>query len=130
MGDAYKKSRFMQPLQVITERFYDKDNGIFTLEDSHFPIPRLIGNMLYLHGFFESGDETRMNTAIDFFAKYQWFDDGDYKTSSSFPYFSNKSCYGCHSCYWGVVKLLKGLSFISKKRRSAHEEKTWQCFDN
>ena len=130
IGSAYKKSRFLRPLNVISERFYDKDNGIFTLKGSHFPIPCLNGNMLYLHGFFESDDEVRVNTAIDFFARYQRFDDGDYRTPSAFPYFSNKSCYGRHSCYWGIVKLLKGLSFIPKERRSANAKKLIKsCID-
>ena len=120
IDSSYQKSRFLKPLKIISDRFYDIDNGIYTLKRSHFPIPCLNGNMLYLNSFFESNDMVRINTVIDFFTKYQRFDDGDYKTPSSFPYCSNKSCYGAHTCYWGIVKLLKGLSFIPKKKRSAN----------
>lgn len=123
IGSRYKKSRFLKPLKIISDRFYDEENGIYTLKGSHFPIPCLNGNMLYLNNYFESGDDVRINTVIDFFYKYQRFDDGDYKTSSSYPYFSNKSCYGRHSCYWGIVKLLKGLSFVPKDRRSENAKK-------
>lgn len=112
------KGRFLKPLDIISNYFYDKESGIFTIGKSHFPIPCLNGNMLYLHNYFKSGNKELANTTIDFFHKYQRFDDGDYKTPSTYPYFSNKSCYGKHSCYWGIVKLLKGLSFIQKSKRT------------
>ncbi len=47
-----------------------------------------------------------------------WPADGGYRTPRSYPYFGNKSCYGSHTCYWGVVKLLKGLVHIPKNERS------------
>jgi hypothetical protein len=112
------KERFLVPLRIITEYFHDPDNGIFTMGKSHFPIPCLNGNMLYLLNYFDSGKDALINGAVDFFAEYQRFDDGDYKTPSTHPYYSNKSCYGKHTCYWGVVKLLKGLSFIPNAQRT------------
>ena len=112
------KSRFLKPLSIICDYFYDKTNGIFSIGKSHFPIPCLNGNMLYLHNYFESRNKEVINSTIDFFHKYQRFDDGDYKTPSNYPYLSNKSCYNKHSCYWGIVKLLKGLSFIPKTQRT------------
>ncbi|MBI4652034.1 hypothetical protein HY745_12300, partial [Candidatus Desantisbacteria bacterium] len=67
---------------------------------------------------------------IDFFTEYQRFDDGDFKTPSSFPYYSNRSCYGKHTCYWGIIKLLKGLSFIPKNKRSTNAKKLIEkCID-
>ena len=57
------------------------------------------------------------NEVIEFFSKYQRFDDGDYITEKN-EYCINTSCYGKHSCYWGIVKLLKGLSFIPAKLRN------------
>lgn len=123
MACSYKKDHFIKPLMIMSDYLYDEDNGIYTIKKSHFPIPCLNGNLIYLHSFFGSGDWERTDGVIDFFSKYQRFDDGDYKTPSDYPYFSNKSCYGKHSCYWGVVKLLKGLSFIPKKRRSVNAKK-------
>jgi len=113
-----KDKRFLKPLKIITEHFLNKQIGIFSLGKSHFPIPCLNGNMIYLHSYFQSGEEEIINRVVDFFAPYQRFDDGDFVTPSSFPYCSNRSCYGKHTCYWGVVKLLKGLSFIPADKRS------------
>lgn len=111
-----------KPLNVISEHFFDKDSGIYILGQDHFPIPCLNGNMIYLNSFFNAGDEKSINSVIDFFAEYQRFDDGDYNTPAEYPYFRNRSCYGAHSCYWGIVKLLKGLSFIPAHKRSQNAQ--------
>jgi hypothetical protein len=106
-------------IQLITERFYDPAHGIFRLPGmSHFPIPCLNGNMIYLHHYFKTSRSETLDKTIGFFATYQRFDDGDFKTPKSYPYCSNTSCYGKHTCYWGVTKLLKGLSFIPKIQRT------------
>lgn len=118
LGLDKNEERVRKPLGIISDYFYDTNSGIYTIGKSHFPIPCLNGNMLYLHGYFNYGDKKRMNGIIEFFNEYQRFDDGDFKTPSKFPYFSNKSCYGAHTCFWGVVKLLKGLSYVPKNRRT------------
>jgi len=115
---APMKSRFLKPLGIMSKFFFDKESGIFSIGKSHFPIPCLNGNMLYLHNYFESENDEVVHGIIDFFHKYQRFDDGDFKTPAAYPYFSNKSCYGKHTCYWGIVKLLKGLSFLPENKRS------------
>jgi hypothetical protein len=121
---------FHRPLQTISDHFYDQHAGIYSLGKSHFPIPCLNGNMLYLHGYFRLEKRAIIENIIDFFNTYQRFDDGDFKTPSSFPYCSNRSCYGKHTCYWGVVKLLKGLSFIlARKRSKAAKELVGKCID-
>lgn len=117
-----KINSFKEPLGIISNHFYDKEVGIYTIGKSHFPIPCLNGNMLYLHAYFNYEKNGIVDDIIDFFVKYQRFDDGDFKTPSSFPYYSNKSCYGKHTCYWGVIKLLKGLSFIPVDKRSENAE--------
>lgn len=110
--------QFVKPLKIITEHFWNEEHGIFTIGKSHFPIPCLNGNMIYLLSYFDSNEKDKIDRVVDFFNKYQRFDDGDFKTPSDFPYLRNKSCYGNHTCYWGVVKLLKGLSFVPKGMRS------------
>ena len=126
----YRDNDFQRPLKVISDHFYDRRANIYSIGKSHFPIPCLNGNMVYLHSYFHSGNDGTMNDIIDFFNEYQRFDDGDFKTPSSFPYYANHSCYGKHSCYWGVVKLLKGLSFIPKSRRSKNAKKLIKnCID-
>ena len=106
-------------IQLIADHFYDPEHGIYRLPNmTHFPIPCLNGNMLYLHHYFEMPHAQEVQKTIDFFAEFQRFDDGDFKTPKSYPYYANTSCYGAHSCYWGVIKLLKGISFLPKNQRT------------
>jgi len=106
-------------IQLITERFYKPEQGVFRLlDDSHSPIPCLNGIIIYLHYYFETSFSNKLEETINFFDTYQRFDDGDFKTPESYPYLSNTSCYGKHTCYWGVCKLLKGISFIPKEKRA------------
>lgn len=118
-------------LRLITERFYVPENGIFRLPGmSHFPIPCLNGNMIYLHHYFATSHSTALDKTIGFFAAYQRFDDGDFRTPKSYPYCSNISCYGKHTCYWGVTKLLKGISFIPKIERTKEAQQLIEnCID-
>jgi hypothetical protein len=110
----------IQPsIRLITEHFYDPEHGIFRLPGlSYFPIPCLNGNMIYLHHYFGTPQSEGLDKTIGFFASHQRFDDGGFKTPKTYPYCSNISCYGKHTCYWGVTKLLKGISFIPKTQRT------------
>ena len=110
--------RFLRPLDIIAARFHDADSRIFSIGKSHFPIPWLNGNMIYLLSYFDSGKKSMVDDAVAFFNRYQRFDDGDYRTPRSYPYFGNRSCYGSHTCYWGAAKLLKGLVHIPKGERT------------
>lgn len=118
-------------LRLITEHFYDPEHGIFRLPGmSHFPIPCLNGNLLYLHHYFEMAHSDALDKTIGFFARYQRFDEGDFKTPKTYPYCGNVSCYGKHTCYWGVTKLLKGISFIPRHQRSLEAKKLIEnCID-
>lgn len=111
-------------IRLVTEHFYDPEHGIFRLpNESHFPIPCLNGNMIYLHHYFGTSQSKRLDKTIGFFSAYQRFDDGDFKTPASYPYCSNTSCYGKHTCYWGVTKLLKGISFIPRNQRTKEAQR-------
>jgi hypothetical protein len=118
-------------IRLITERFYDPEHGVFRLPGmSHFPIPCLNGNMIYLHQYFETSHSETLDRIIGFYAAYQRFDDGDFKTPKSYPYCSNTSCYGRHTCYWGVTKLLKGISFIPRIQRTKEAQQLIEdCID-
>lgn len=118
--------RLVKPLKTISDHFLDTSANIYSIGASHFPIPCLNGNMLYLHSYFQDVDNPRLQAIIDFFAEYQRFDDGDFQTPSVYPYFSNHSCYGKHTCYWGVIKLFKGLSFLPQDKRPANAERLLQ----
>ena len=106
-------------IRLITEHFYDPEHEIFRLPgNTRFPIPCLNGNMIYLHHYFETPHSEALDKTIEFFAAHQRFDDGAFKTPKTYPYCSNIFCYGKHTCYWGVTKLLKGISFIPKIQRT------------
>jgi hypothetical protein len=85
--------------------------------------------MLYLDGYFNDGSDKRNLRLFEFFSENQRFDDGAYEEPKN-PFCSNTSCYGKHTCYWGVVKLLKGISFIPKEQRTdAVEALKDKCID-
>lgn len=109
--------RILKPLRIIKKQFYDSNYGIYSLGKDHFPIPCLNGNMLYLDAYFNHSQSAESTSVINFFYLNQRFDDGVYLHPKS-PFCSNTSCYGKHTCYWGVVKLMKGLSFIPGENRS------------
>lgn len=111
--------RIKLPLETIINHFFDKKERIYSLGNNHFPIPCLNGNIIYLDAYFNEQLSENSMAAISFFSKYQRFDDGTYLEPRNI-YCKNTSCYGKHTCYWGVVKLLKGLSFIPEKNRT-HE---------
>jgi hypothetical protein len=98
-------------LNTIQEQFFDEELGIFALGKDHLPIPCLNGNMIYLEAYFKGALGSRSLSAIEFFNRWQRFDDGAYAAERS-RFCANTSCYGPHSCYWGIVKLYKGISFI------------------
>jgi len=108
--------RIKKPLQELRHHFFDAEFGIYTLKEDHFPIPCLNCNMIYLDCYFNRKPSEESQQVLAFFHKYQRFDDGKYETATN-EYCSNKSCYGKHTCYWGVVKLLKGISFIPQEYR-------------
>ncbi len=87
--------------------------GIYSLKEDHFPIPCLNGNMLYLDGYFNNKPDEKSIRFLEFFCNNQRFDDGKYEAPKN-QFCKNTSCYGKHTCYWGVIKLLKGISFIPK----------------
>jgi hypothetical protein len=114
-----KEERVNKAIKTLVSHFYNKKEKVFCLGYNHFPIPCLNGNMLYIYFYFGNRYNELTDNVIEFFNKYQRFDDGDFRTPKEYPYFSNRSCYGRHTCFWGVVKLLKGLSFIPKADRTA-----------
>lgn len=118
MGLDPADERVRLPLAMVRKQFFDRDNRVYSLGNDHFPIPCLNGNMLYLDSCFEGTPGPESQAALDFFSQFQRFDDGDYSLPKN-AYCSNTSCYGRHTCYWGVVKLLKGISFVPPRRRSA-----------
>ena len=109
-------TRVIKPLLDLQNQFFDERYNIYSLQDDHLPIPCLNGNMIYLDCYFNGELSEKSELAIDFFYKNQRFDDGEYVEAEN-EFCKNKSCYGKHTCYWGIVKLFKGLSFIPNEMR-------------
>ena len=85
--------------------------------------------MIYLDCYFNGFPSDKSWKAIDFFNEFQRFDDGTYETPKN-QFCSNTSCYGKHTCYWGIIKLLKGISFIPKEIRTTKvNELLEKCVD-
>jgi hypothetical protein len=113
--------RIMKPLKTIKNHLFDEEYGIYTLKEDHFPIPCLNGNILYLDCYFNNGPDEKSKRLLKFFFEFQRFDDGKYEEPKN-QFCTNTSCYGKHTCYWGIVKLLKGISFIPKDKRNFEVE--------
>jgi hypothetical protein len=104
-------------LKELQEHFFNTNYGIYTLKKAHFPIPCLNGNMIYLDCYFNASPGDKSLKTLAFFYKNQRFDDGNYVGEKN-EFCSNTSCYGKHTCYWGITKILKGISFIPKQSRT------------
>ena len=109
--------RIKKPLKEIQNLFFNPEFGIYTLKEDHFPIPCLNGNMIYLDCYFNGSPSKKSLKVLEFFYKHQRFDDGSYGSEKN-EFCTNTSCYGKHACYWGITKLLKGISFIPKQSRT------------
>jgi hypothetical protein len=82
-------------------------------------IPCLTGNMVWsLLRLGYRGDE-RVDSAVDWIAKYQRFDDGVADPPVGWPYDKYEMCWGRHTCHMGVAKALKALSEIPPPERSS-----------
>lgn len=123
-----KDKRARKALSLILKDMYRPKRGIFGWSKdtygSHEPAPCLNGNILYLYFYFGRKRTKKLENVIKFFHKYQRFDDGNFKTPRKSPYNGRKDrCFSAHTCYWGVTKLFKGLSFIplSERTLESHE---------
>jgi hypothetical protein len=122
-------TRAKKVLSEIQDHLFDENHGIYTLKEDHFPIPCLNGNMIYLDCYFNGFPNPKSIKALDYFANKQRFDDGVYDLPPC-DLCRNKSCYGPHSCYWGVIKLLKGISFVPLAFRTDNIKSLLQkCID-
>lgn len=112
-----EKNQVKPVLKELIHHFFKGDKGMYTMGGSHSPFPCLNGNMIYLDAWFNGSPGKESSKALDFFAENQRFDDGEYLGKKN-RWCDNKHCYSKHSCYWGVVKLMKGISFISPSERT------------
>lgn len=76
-------------------------------------IPCFMGNMVWALCRLGHGGRREVRDAFDWLVRYQRFDDGDWRPPTSFPYKGSRDrCWGRHTCYWGVTKLLRAMTVV------------------
>jgi hypothetical protein len=76
-------------------------------------IPCFIGNMVHALCSFGFGDDHRVRNSFEFLVRHQRFDDGGYKPKKEWPHFGRQDrCWGGHTCYWGVTKLIRAMTVV------------------
>ena len=87
--------------------------NVGTSEQRGYGAPCFIGNMLWVLCQFGLGQHRRVRNTFRFLVKYQLYNRGRIKTPSEFPYRGPRDrCWGGHSCYWGVTKVLRAMTGI------------------
>ncbi len=105
--------------EYILENSFSKELGAFGWRAERKTgfrperIPCFMGNMVHALCAFGFGGDRRVRSSIEFLAKHQRFDDGGYKPQKEWPHFGKEDrCWGGHTCYWGVTKLLRAMTVI------------------
>jgi len=103
----------------ILENAYSEKHGTFAisfrtrkgLNDAMMPC--FMGNMVWSLCSMGYTERPEVKRSFRFLVKYQRFDDGDWKTPNTYPYRGRRDrCWGAHTCYWGITKLLKAMTAI------------------
>jgi hypothetical protein len=105
--------------EYILENSFSEELGAFgwrTERKAGFRLERLpcfIGNMVHALCALGFGGDPRVRSSFEFLAKHQRFDDGGYKPEKEWPHFGRQDrCWGGHTCYWGVTKLLRAMTVV------------------
>jgi hypothetical protein len=81
-------------------------------------IPCLTGNMVWSLIHFGYLDDPRLQRAIHWITRFMRLNDGVENDPQIPPYDRYEICWGKHTCFMGVVKVLKGLSAIPQEKRT------------
>ena len=105
--------------EYILENSFSEELGAFgwRVEPKTGPrlerIPCFIGNMVHALCSFGLGGDPRVRSSFEFLVRHQRFDDGGYKPEKEWPHFGRQDrCWGGHTCYWGVTKLLRAMTVV------------------
>ena len=105
--------------EYILENSFSEELGAFgwrTDRKTGFRLERLpcfIGNMVHALCALGFGGDPRVRSSFEFLARHQRFDDGGYKPQKEWPHFGRQDrCWGGHTCYWGVTKLLRAMTVV------------------
>lgn len=122
-------------LQAVFDLNFRPAAGVFGWSESaygsHEPSPCFNGNIIYVAAYFGRALAPEIESTLQTFARFQRFDDGDFRTPLEFPYSGDRdACYSSHTCYWGVCRLLKGISFIPRPSRTRYTQRLLErCVD-
>ncbi len=127
--------KIRQTCKYIFEHIQDKTSGAFAPRsgkdgggDHDKVLPCHTGLMIFSFIRFGYLNDPRIQKGIDWFVKYQRFDDGVEKSPKGWPYSAGnqkgESCWGKHTCHVAVVGCLKALSEIPKTQRSNEVKST------
>ena len=76
-------------------------------------LPCFMGNMVHALCALGFGGDQRVRSSFEFLAMNQRFDDGGYRPQKEWPHFGRRDrCWGGHTCYWGVTKLLRAMTVV------------------
>lgn len=129
LGATPDDARIAAACAFILQNALHRDSGGFSIRggaqggQASGVIPCLTGNMLWALIRFGYLDDPRVRSAIDWFCRYQRFDDGD-GSPAGWPYDTWEICWGRHTCHMGVVKMLKAFSRIPEPLRSPQVSET------
>ena len=86
-------------------------------------IPCFIANMVWALCRLGFSGRREVRESFDFLVKYQRFDDGGFSTPNDWPYRGRRErCWGSHTCYWGVTKMLRAMTAIPESYWMAEAE--------
>jgi len=131
LGADRSDERIQRACAFILDRAQDRDSRGFAVSGSakaggqhDAVIPCLTGNMVWVLLHFGWAKDPRVQQAIDWITTYQRFDDGVQSAPTGWPYDRHEICWGRHTCFMGVVKVLKGLAETAKRERSPEVKRT------
>lgn len=118
--------------EYLFENAQDKQEGGFSQNSAKKQgggrrtevIPCLTGNMVWAMIRFGYLDDLRLQAAIEWMNRFMRFNDGTLVDPQAPPYDRYEICWGAHTCFMGVVKVLKALSAIPMERRSKRTQET------
>ncbi len=103
----------------ILENAYSEKLGTFAVSfraktgHSDALMPCFMGNMVWSLCSMGYAERPEVRNSFRFLVRHQRFDDGDWKTPNTYPYRGRRDrCWGAHTCYWGVTKLLKAMTAV------------------
>jgi hypothetical protein len=106
----------------VLDHCYSEQHESFCYKSPHSDqqslYPCFAGNMVWALCQLGFHQHVKVREARHTLIRYARFDDGDFKTPTTWPYCGRRDrCYGSHSCYAGSLKALKAAATIPLEQR-------------